>query len=97
MDTDLIFDTLEDTKNANNHDRHQSDVQQEEISSKSSQPGEPGQHWFSGTLHRIKRHIGNLLNSFVSKSEGTKRSSRQADDVNYDGQEDYDAQNVRCT
>lgn len=59
-DSDLVFDNLEDT-----HSPHDAI---------SSQPVEET-HWLSSTFHRIRRNVGNFLNSF-SSTEGRQKSRK---------------------
>lgn len=92
MDSDLIFDSIEETNNVYSHDRQQTSSIEE---SKSSH-GEEDQHWLSGALHRIRRHIGSIFSSGEVKE--VKRRTRQEDD-NFLGQDqneydDDDQENV---
>lgn len=88
VDSDLVFDNLEDVRTS----RHQRDVPDSPLRVESSQAVEE-EHWFSGTLHRIKRHIGNLFNSFHSEGDTAKRKTKRQDDFGA-REDDYEAQNV---
>lgn len=90
MDSDLIFDSIEDSNNnVYSHERHQRDLPPSLEDSQSSHVDE-SQHWFSGTLHRIKRHLGSMFSSPEPKQK-QKRRSRQSDQDFFDqDQEEYD-------
>lgn len=93
MDSDLIFDSIEETSNVYSHDRQQRDLSSSRIAeeSKSSHVDEE-QHWFSGALHRIRRHIGSIFSSSEAAEKKHKRRTRQNEDDNFleEEQDDYD-------
>lgn len=92
MDSDLVFDNLDQTDSTNNENHHRiarDSVQ--EISLDSSLPVE--EHWISSTVNRIKRSLNNLFSSKKKRSsqKRTKRkSTRQAPEEEYGGEEDED-------
>lgn len=87
VDSDLIFDSIEETNNVNSRQKRDllttNSIGAEE-KSKSSHDEED--HWFSGALHRIRRHIGNMFHSGESaaaaKQNQNKRNRRQDDNDN---------------
>lgn len=90
VDSDLVFDNIEER----NGERHFRDLSHNALESASSQQIDQ-EHWLSGTLHRIRRHIGKFFNSFQGENDTSKRKTkRESAGVDLDGQEDYDAQNV---
>lgn len=89
MDSDLVFDNLEDR----NSERHLRDLSHSGSESESSQQIDQ-EHWLSGTLHRIRRHIGKFFNSFQSDNDTAKRKTKRQYPEDLDGQDDYDAENV---
>lgn len=87
VDSDLIFDSIEDTNNnVYSHDRHKRDLttsieEEEKRESKSSHVEEDQQYWFSGALHRIRRHIGSIFSSGEPEEQKhKKRRTRQDED-----------------
>lgn len=95
VDSDLIFDSIEETNNVYSHERRQRDLSNSVEESQSSHgEEEENQHWFSGALHRIKRHLGNLFHPEDSEQKKHKRRTRQDDEraAFAFGQDDYDQQ-----
>lgn len=85
VDSDLIFDSIEESNNVYSHDRHQRDLS----SSVDTSHVEDEQHWFSGTLHRIKRHLGSIFNGGEPEENKHQRRTRQ-DDQDFLEQGDYE-------
>lgn len=83
VDSDLIFDSIEETNNVYSHDRHQRDLASSRIDESKSSHAEADQHWFSGALHRIRRHIGSIFSSAEVDAKKHKRRTRQDEDDNF--------------
>lgn len=99
VDSDLIFDSIEDTNNVYSHDRHQRDLSTSiEGESKSSHADE-NQHWFSGALHRIRRHIGSIFSATKPQEQKhKKRRTRQNEDSFFEqDQDDYEDEQVNVS
>lgn len=89
VDSDLIFDSVEETNNVYSHDRHQRDLSSSVEESHTSHVEDGGQHWFSGTLHRIKRHLGSIFSAGEPDDKKHQRRTRQ-DDQDFLEQGDYE-------
>lgn len=92
MDSDLIFDSIEETSNVYSHDRQRRDLSSSRIVEESKSSHGADVDWFSGALHRIRRHIGSIFSSAEADDKKHKRRTRQNDDDNFleEEQDDYD-------
>ncbi|KAJ3655733.1 hypothetical protein Zmor_014851 [Zophobas morio] len=79
IDSDLVFENLEQTDIASheNHHRIAKDTSKNEENSVDSSPS-VDEHWLSSTVNRIKRHINSFLstNSKVNHAERKGKSSK---------------------
>lgn len=94
MDSDLVFDNLDQTDLTNNENHHRiaRDSSVEEIPLDSSLPVE--EHWLSNTVNRIKRSLNNLFSSKKnrnSQKRSKRKFTRQAPETDYGDQEEDDA------
>lgn len=90
VDSDLIFDSIEETNSVHSHGRHQRDLTSNsriEESKSSHADEDDDQHWFSGALHRIRRHIGSIFSAGEVDEKKHKRRTRQEEDDNFLEQE----------